>query len=77
MQSHTGDDPLTHSMGFDFVDGGNSGQTDFPNFELRPQYAEGLPSTLGLTPALDLLPVDYGLFNMLNQMNQMNMDRMW
>ncbi|PKX93393.1 Zn(II)2Cys6 transcription factor [Aspergillus novofumigatus IBT 16806] len=37
-------------------------------------YAEGLPSTLGLPPALDSLPVDYGLFDMLNQMN---MDRMW
>ncbi|GFG20349.1 nitrogen assimilation transcription factor nit-4 [Aspergillus udagawae] len=62
----TGDDLLAPSMGFDFVNGGT---TDF-----LPQYAEGLPSALGLPPALDSLPVDYGLFDVLNQMN---MDRMW
>jgi hypothetical protein len=62
----TGDDLLPPSMGFDFVNGET---TDF-----LPQYAEELPSTLGLAPALDSLPVDYGLFDMLNQMN---MDRMW
>ncbi|GFF69631.1 hypothetical protein IFM60648_02969 [Aspergillus lentulus] len=62
----TGDDLLAPSTGFDFVNGET---TDF-----LPQYAEELPSTLGLAPALDSLPVDYGLFDMLNQMN---MDRMW
>ncbi|KAF7171359.1 hypothetical protein CNMCM5623_003755 [Aspergillus felis] len=66
LQAQTGDDILAPSMGFDFVDGANT--------EFLPQYAEGLPSTLGLPPALDSLPVDYGLFDMLNQMN---MDRMW
>lgn len=70
-QSQTGDDPLAQSMGVGFV---NEGNTDFLDIGLGHQYAEGLPSTLGLTPALDSLPVDYGLFDMLNQMN---MDRMW
>ncbi|KAF7121817.1 hypothetical protein CNMCM5793_009370 [Aspergillus hiratsukae] len=70
-QPQTGDDLLAQSMGFDFVDEGN---TELLDLGLRHQYAEGLPSTLGLTPALESLPVDYGLFDMLNHMN---VDRMW
>ncbi|GIJ88278.1 hypothetical protein Asppvi_007197 [Aspergillus pseudoviridinutans] len=66
LQSQTGGDLFAQSMGFDIVDGANT--------EFLPQYEEGLPSTLGLPPALDSLPVDYGFFDMLNQMN---MDRMW
>lgn len=64
----TADDLSAPSAGLDldFVDEWN------PAF-LSP-YAEGLPAALGLPPALDSLPVDYGLFDMLNRTN---LDRMW
>ncbi|EAW20573.1 Zn(II)2Cys6 transcription factor [Aspergillus fischeri NRRL 181] len=62
----TGDGLLAPSTGFDFVDEWNT--------EFLPQYAEGLPAALSLPPALDSLPVDYGLFDLLNRIN---MDRMW